>query len=149
MVLFSRELLFEVVEDIQPLLLLHYAELTRNKERVKLDPIWERYAQLEASNPQALQIFTARDDGALVGYAAFFVQPHLHYRDLFPAINDVLFVHPDRRDSTGLRLIRYCEKQLKPHAQKIVFHVKPDTPMAALLPKIGYQPEEMIFGKFL
>lgn len=146
---FARELLFEVVEDITPLLQLHYEELTRNKDRVRLDPMWEKYAQLEASARDALQIFTARDAGALVGYAAFFVQPHLHYRDLFPAINDVVFVHPQHRGATGLRLIRYCERELKPFAQKIVFHVKPDTPMAALLPKLGYALEEHVFGKFL
>lgn len=149
MVTFAREILFEVVEDVQPLLQLHYEELTLNRDRVKLDPMWEKYAQLEASHRDALQIFTARDEGALVGYAAFFVQPHLHYRSLFPAINDVIFVHPQRRDSTGLRLIRHCERELKPYAQKIVFHVKPDTPMAALMPKLGYALNEHVFGKFL
>jgi hypothetical protein len=143
-----------VVEDVQPLLALHYEELTLNKERVKLDPMWERYAQLEASHRDALQIFTARDDGALVGYAAFFVQPHLHYRALFPAINDVIFVHPQRRNSTGLApdpLLRARAEAVR--AEDRQFHVKPATPMAALLPKLGYgvngEPEELIFGKFL
>lgn len=150
MTTFAREILFEVIDDIQPLLQLHYGELTRDKDRVKLEPMWERYAQLEATGRDLLQIFTARDDdGALVGYACFFVQAHLHYRALFPAINDVLFIRPDRRDSTGLRLIRFCERELKPYADKIVFHVKPGTPMAALLPRLGYALEEHIFGKFL
>lgn len=149
MATFAREILFEVVEDVQPLLALHYEELTLHKDRVKLDPMWERYAHLEASHRDALQIFTAREEGVLVGYAAFFVQPHLHYRALFPAINDVIFVHPKHRGTAGVRLIRFCERELKPHAQKIVFHVKPETPMAALLPRLGYALEEHNFGKFL
>lgn len=142
-------MVFEVIEDIMPLLDMHYAELTRDKDRVKLDPMWERYAQLEASGRDALQVYTARNGETLVGYAAFFVQPHLHYRALFPAINDVVYVHPEHRGSVGLRLIRHCERELKPFAHKIVFHVKSDTPMAALLPRLGYALEEHVFGKFL
>jgi L-amino acid N-acyltransferase YncA len=150
MTTFAREILFEVIDEIQPLLALHYAELARNKDRVKLEPMWERYAHAEASGRDAFQIYTARDEqGVLVGYAAFFVQPHMHYRELFPAINDVIFVHPQHRDSTGLRLIRFCERELQKYAHKIVFHVKLDTPMAALLPRLGYALEEHVYGKFL
>lgn len=148
-IIFAREVLEQVVQDITPLLLLHYEELTLHKDRVKLNPHWDNYACLEATSHHALQIFTARDAGALVGYAVFFVQPHPHYRDLLTAHNDLLFVHPQHRGTTGLRLIRYCERQLAPHAHKVLWHVKPGTPLAALLPKLGYGLEEHIFATFL
>lgn len=149
MLTLARESLYEVVEDIAPLLSAHSRELTNNRDRVVLDPMWEKYAQLEASAPNALQIFTAREDGKLVGYAVFMVQPHLHYRALFPAINDLLYTRPEERGTTGLRLIRFCEQELAAVAHKIVWHAKPGTVLEKLLPKLGYAPEESIWGKFL
>lgn len=150
MVTFAREILFEVVEDAQPLLELHYEELARHKDRVKLAPMWEKYAQLEASDANALQIFTARTDrGELVGYASFFVQPHLHFRDLFPAINDLVFVHPAHRNGTGVALLRHCERELKAFAQDIVFRAQPGTALDRLLPRIGYEHEENVWRKAL
>lgn len=149
MVAFAREILFEVVEDVQPLLQAHYEELCLHKDRMALDPMWERYAQLEASHRDALQIYTAREHGALVGYAAFFVSAHLHYRAFIPAINDVVFVAPSARGSTGVRFIRHCEQELKPFAHKVVWRVKPDTPMAKLLARLEYAVDEIAYGKFL
>lgn len=151
MVTLAREILFEVVEDVQPLLQAHYEELCLSKDRMALDPMWERYAQLEATDRDALQIYTARDEGALIGYAAFFVTAHLHYRAFIPAINDVLFISPVARGSTGLRFIRYCEQELARFAQKIVWRVKSGTPMHLLLqhPKLGYALDELAYGKFL
>lgn len=148
MLALARESLYEVVEDITPLLPRHSRELTNNRDRVVLDPMWEKYAALEASG-DVLHIYTARDDGALVGYAVFFVQAHLHYRSLFPAINDLLWVKPEERGTSGLRLIRFCEQELAAVADKIVWHSKPDTVLEKLLPRMGYAMEETIWGKFL
>jgi hypothetical protein len=148
---FAREHLAGVMPDIAPLLQLHYQELTRNKDRVKLDPQWDKYEQIEASAPDALQVFTARQARALVGYAAFFVHAHPHYRELVVAANDVIFVHPDLRGSAGVRLIRFCERSLAATAHKVLWHVKPGTAMQSLLAHqhMGYELEELMYGKFL
>jgi L-amino acid N-acyltransferase YncA len=149
MIEFGTERLYEVAGEADALLRLHYEELTLNKDRVKLDPMWQRYAELERVG--VLHVFTARDRSDLVGYAAFFVQPHMHYADLSAALNDVLFLHPaHRQGTTGIRFLKYCEQQLKAlGAHKIVWHAKLDTSLIPILKRLGYITEEISLGKFL
>jgi GNAT superfamily N-acetyltransferase len=149
MIVFGTERLHEVAGEADALLRLHYEELTLNKDRVKLDPMWQRYAELERLG--VLHVYTARDGSELVGYAAFFVQPHLHYADLSAAINDVLFLHPDHRQGmTGIRFLKHCEAQLKTlGAHKIVWHAKLSTSLIPILGRLGYITEEVSLGKLL
>jgi hypothetical protein len=146
---FARELLCEVVEEVQPLLEKHYAELTLNQDVVKLDPQWERYALLESLG--SLVIFTARDGGMLAGYNAFFISHHMHYAALKVAQNDVFYVSEDhRKGSAPLRFLRYCEAQLKADgAHKIVYHCKPSNQFANILIRMGFAGEEAMVGKLL
>lgn len=149
MISFAKELLYEVVNEVDDLLKLHYDELTRNKDRVKLAPIWDDYAALERMG--RFHIFTARDGSRLAGYSAFFVNQHLHYAELKTAMNDVLFLHPDQRQgATGIRLIKFCEVELqKLGAQKVCWHAKLDTPLIPILHRLQYQTEELSLAKFL
>ena len=149
MITFHKEFLCEVVNEVDALLKLHYEELTRNKDRVKLDPIWTDYAALEQAG--RFHVFTAREDGLLVGYAAFFVQQHLHYRDLRVAMNDVLFLNPEHRlGMTGIRLLKFCETELKKlGVQKLVWHAKLDTSLIPILHRLNYQTEEISLARFL
>lgn len=149
MVTFKKELLYEVVVEVDDLLKLHYEELTANKDRVKLDPVWDDYAALERMG--RLAVYSARDGSRLVGYAAFFLNKHIHYAGWLPAINDVLFLHPDyRKGSTGIKLIRFCEQQVKKAgADEIVFHTKQNTVMLKLLDHLGYATKEVVLGKIL
>lgn len=147
--IFAREILCEVVQEAQPLLLAHYAELTLRKDVVKLDPMWQEYRLLEQLG--RFVIFTARDDGQLVGYAAYFLNKHLHYSALMVAQNDVLFLHPDkRRGTTALRFLDYAEDQLKAMgAQKLVYHIKFSLDWRPILHRKGYADEEVMVSKLL
>jgi hypothetical protein len=149
MISFRREYLYEVQIEIDELLQLHYEELTRNKDRVKLAPMWEEYATLERMN--RFIVFAARDGSRLVGYSAFFLTHHLHYQELMTAMNDVLFLHPEcRQGTTGLRLIKFCEVELKKlGAQKVCWHAKLDTALIPILKRMGYQVEEISLAKFI
>src|SRR5690349_2940560 len=55
----------------------HWNEVALHKSHIPLAPNWSAYKHLEDAG--VLRIFTAREDGALVGYAVFLVQKHLHY----------------------------------------------------------------------
>ena len=149
MITFQRESLCQVVDEIDTLLKLHYQELTLNKDKIKLNPRWNEYAMLESLG--RISVYTARDAGKLVGYSAFFVHHHLHYSDTIVAINDVLFLHPDhRKGTTGVRLIRFCEQDLRlQDVQKIVWHAKVDTNLERLMPLLGYRVEDVMYGKML
>jgi hypothetical protein len=146
---FARETLFDVVADIEPLLRQHYEELTLHKDRITLDPMWGEYKALEDLGRFAL--FTAREDGELVGYAAFFLVCHLHYAGTKMAINDVLFLRADkRRGTTGIKLLKFCEQALRElGTDKLTYHVKHSLDWSAILHRMGYADEEKIVGKML
>jgi hypothetical protein len=146
---FASELLCEVVQEVQPLLQMHWEELTRNKEIAKLAPMWEEYAALEQMG--RFVVFTARDDGKLVGYNAFFINKHIHYAGMTLAQNDVFFLVPDhRRGTAALRFLRYCEDQLRElGAMKLTYHCKTVNNFAPILHRLGFADEELIVGKVL
>jgi hypothetical protein len=149
MISFAKELLCEVVQEAQPLLERHYEELTKHKEVVKLDPQWDQYASLERL--ERFVVFTARDEGNLVGYNAFFVQPHMHYAGLLVAQNDVFWLCEEvRRGTTALRFLRYSEDALKKmDVRKIVYHCKSSNNFAPILYRLGFADEEAMVGKII
>lgn len=149
MIAIQKESLGDVRAEIAPLLEMHYQELTCHKEAIKLAPMWGQYEAIEKAGK--LAVFTARESGDLVGYAAFFVAPHLHYADTLCATNDVLFLHPlYRRGATGIRLIRYCEDELKKAGVgKLTWHIKHSLDWSPILMRMGYASEEVMVGKIL
>jgi len=149
MLTFQRETLFDIIEEVDSLLQLHYEELTLNKDRVKLDPQWNAYAELERLG--RFVVFTARDGDMLVGYNAFFLQKHMHYAGFTVAQNDVLFLHPDYRlGMTGIRLLKTSEAGLKAAgAEKVTYHVKFVKDWRPILHRFGYSDEEVMCGKII
>lgn len=149
MITFATENIDGVIAEVGPLLELHYQELCMNKEVVKLNPIWPQYRAVEQAGK--LGVYTVRDDGVLVGYAAFFVTPHMHYADLMLATNDVLFLRSDYRlGTTGTRFVKYCAQSLKIRgAHKIAFHIKLTLDWSPILVRLGYAIEEITVAKLL
>lgn len=146
---FRRETLFDVIEEVQPLLDLHYEELCVNRDTVKLNPRWDVYRDLEGRG--ALVIYTARDNAKLVGYSAYLVNQSLHYADLKVAQNDVFYITQDhRRGAMPYRFLKFCEKSLAgAGVQKLVYHCKTTNQLSPLLHRIGYDAEEVMVAKLL
>ena len=149
MTCYQREFLCDVIDEVQPLLDAHYQELTHHKDKIKLDPQWDQYTALELLNK--FFIYTARDESELVGYAAFFLMTHMHYRATVVAQNDVLFLRADKRQgTTGIRLIDFAEAELKKlGADKIVWHIKFSKDLRPILHRRGYRDEEVMTAKML
>lgn len=149
MIAFARELLCEVVQEVQPLLEMHYQELCANKSFVKLDPRWDVYRAMEAVG--CFVVLTAREDGKLVGYNAFFLAPNMHYAGFLVAQCDVFFIdEPYRRGTAALRFLRYSESVLKElGAQKLCYHCKLTNNLAPILRRLGYADEEVMCAKVL
>lgn len=149
MIEFNTEPFEKVFAEAGALFDLHYRELTLHKESVKLKPMFASYLAIEKAGK--LAVYSARDDGALVGYGFFFVAPHLHYEDTVVAMNDVLFLHPEhRKGSMGTRLIKFCEQQLRERgAHKIAWHIKLSLDWSPILIRLGYVTEEITVGKLL
>lgn len=147
---YKQEFLSDVEDEIKPLLNQHWKEIALNQDRVKLNPDWEAYADLESDGK--LKIFTARTDGgALVGYFVVVVTRHIHYKDHLFASNDILFLSEEHRKGfTGIKLIRFAEKCLKEDGVSVlVVNTKVHRPFDKLLMFLGYSKIERIFSKFI
>jgi len=148
--LLQCEPVLQVKPEMEPLLEDHYQELTLHKDKIKLDPDWDLYDKLEKS--KQFYLLTARDEstGQLIGYSAWFVKPHIHYKNTIVAANDVLFLHKEHRQGmTGIRLIKYSEQEMKKYAHKITWHVKSENDFRPILHRMGYIDEDLILGKML
>lgn len=145
----ERATLLSAWDEVQPLLREHYDEIATDKHAIPLDPDKDRYLAMERDGK--LVCFTARVDGALIGYAAFFVMQHLHYKSTKVAINDVLFVSkPWRTSRAGLVLVRESESYLRViGVKKLVWHIKPEHDWSAILVHGGYALFERSFAKLL
>lgn len=149
MLTYQMELLNVILPDVKELLIQHYEELTLNKAKIKLKPVWTRYEAMEASNQ--FYAITVRDSGTIVGYSGFIFQPHLHYEDTLVAQNDVLFLKKEYRLGTaGIRLLKYSEECMKNlGAHKVTWHVKYSNDFRNILYRMGYLDEDVILGKML
>lgn len=155
MITYQSEMLEDVAEEIMPLLELHYQEFAAHKDHIKLAPDWPRYQQMEFLGK--LVIFTARADGVLVGYAAFFLDTLMHYKDTRVAFNDAMYLHPDRRSGLGaitlIRLIKFSESELRKIAgeekMRILWFIKKNHDFSHVLHHMGYVDEEVTVGKLL
>lgn len=112
-------------EGLADIIAKHWDEVGVHKDAVPLAIDWERYHKLEAEG--ILRLMAARRDGNLVGYASYFVLPHIHYSTTQHAMNDGIYIDPAVR-GVGIRLIRAAEKALaqiaRPKPIRIMYHAK-------------------------
>lgn len=135
---------------VQPLLPAHYEELAKFKDIAVLEPDRKRYA--EADLRGSLLTLLAYDGDEVIGYAVTYCTVPLHYGSLNSAQNDVLYVKPEyRKGMTGYRLIRLTRERAKARwgTQLLIWHTKPDTPMDALMPRLGCEKLDHLWAERL
>lgn len=106
--------------EAEPLFQAHWREIARHRERVALDPDWARYRRLEDAG--TLLAVTARHGWRLVGYETFLVSPHLHYRQIIVAGQDMVYLAPEHRAGgfAYCALLRFCDAELVKRGVNIV-----------------------------
>ena len=146
---YQQEFLATVENDIRPLLERHWNDIAVNKDKVKLNPDWDAYHSLEQDGK--LKIFTAREQGELVGYFVVIVHTNLHYKDHLFASNDVIFLHPDhRKGRTGIKLVQFSEKCLKEDGVSVLaINTKVHKPFDKLMQFLGFSLVERIYSKYI
>lgn len=137
------------LDQVQALLVEHWDEIARNKALMVLKPHTELYAELERMD--ALISLGAFDGDEMVGYAVTTISKHLHYADLVYAQNDVIFLRRSyRAGRLGLQLMRESEARARARGARLfTWHAKPDTALAALLPRLGYGVQDIVYSKEL
>ena len=137
------------LDELKPLLPLHYEELALNKDEVPLDPQYDDYINREKAGE--LLFMTLRENGALMGYFIGFVSPGLHYKTCLTCIMDIMYVHPDHRGSGGgFVLFGAVEKELiRRGVQRWMCNTKLHQDISPFYDALGFDPVETIHSKWL
>lgn len=149
MIEIKEERFEDVVEELKEITVKHWEEIARNKDKIELNPDWNKYIEIEKSG--ILQTITCRDDERLVGYCIDIYLPHIHYKDHKFSMNDVLFLRKEYRGAhIGAKLLLAVELGLKEKGVDVVhMHVKCAHDFGPLLERIGYQQIEKIYEKVI
>lgn len=150
MITIQVESLEERLEEIKPLLPVHYRELALHQDKVPLAPQYDVYIANERIGQ--LIFMTMRKDGELVGYFIGFISPGLHYSTCLTCKMDIFFIHPDVRGNglPGLKLFRALEKELKRRGVQCWFvgsKVKADA--SALFERLDFEKVETYYTKWI
>ena len=149
---FALEPFQKIAHELSPLFLRHWNELAVDRDRVPLDPDWDRYYDLATVG--VLQVMTARCGGVLVGYIFNLIGPHLHYRSTRHVEIDMFWLDPAYRGGLfALRWFRANEAEMKRlGAKKIHARVKNHYMagrVGSIFRRMGYSPVETNFGKVI
>jgi len=137
------------LEEVKPMLDLHYEELALNRDKVPLSPQYEEYLRRDALG--MVVTITLRKDGQLVGYWIGFKAPALHYSTCLTLHMDIFFVHPDYRDgSAGIKLFKAMEKEAKRQGvQRLFVGSKVHKDASRLFEALKYTKVETTYSAWL
>lgn len=146
---YQQEFVVKVLREIKPLLVEHWKEVALNQDTIALNPDWDAYLDLEEKG--LLKVFTAREEGILVGYFVAICRNHIHYKDHLFAYNDVVYLKPEYRSTgVGPSLITFAENCLKDDGVSVlVVNTKRHKPFDSLLDRLGFTHIENIYSKLL
>jgi len=143
---FSLELYQDIHEEMDPILMKHFLEISANQD-IPLDVDKEQYFMLEKVG--ILKVYTARYEGKLIGYSVYFVRHNPHYRKSLQAAQDVIFIDPERR-GFGKKFINWCDDQLRDYGVQVVYHhVKQKHNFGPMLETMGYKLVDLVYGRRL
>lgn len=149
MITYQQELLDTAYYEAKHLIELHWEEVASDKDAIKLNPDWDAYRLLEDRN--SLKVFTARDNGALVGYFVAIVGTNIHHKDHVFADNDVLYLHKDyRKGWTGIKLIKFAEDCNRDDGVSVLkINTKVKHNFGPILDRLKFNKVEEVYTKYL
>lgn len=124
----ASDLVFDWIEfdealalGVEDMLYANWEEVAGGQADYPLDPDWPKYFMLERAG--IYRSVAARQDGKLIGYSGYFVQPTMHHRASVWAVNDLLYLDArHRRGLTGVHLIEASIGLLRTLGVKRVIH---------------------------
>ena len=139
MITFQEEEWPNIVEEMKPLLRVHWQEIgVFDKKQIPLKPNWEWYQIIY--NKKSLHIITARDSQKLIGYYVSIITSHIHYMDTLIAENDVVYLQKEyRKGLAGYKLIKFAVEQLKSKVQIVILSMKAKQSFMPLAQRLGFK----------
>ncbi|EFL84940.1 hypothetical protein HMPREF0326_02269 [Desulfovibrio sp. 3_1_syn3] len=146
-VTFQTERFADIWGEVQPLLARHWDEVAAKDITGSLDVDEALYLSMDKAD--LLHITTARDEGVLVGYAAYLIYRNHHYRRKLIADADVFFLLPEcRKGLLGLHLLRAAESVMRERGVNVIVQkVKASHDCGALFRRMGYRLTEYLYMK--
>jgi GNAT superfamily N-acetyltransferase len=137
------------IEEMMPLLPLHWEELALDRDKVPLMPQWHVYDERDARGELLLVVL--REDGKAIGYYWGFIAPGLHYASCLTSTMDIFFVHPEHRNGRGgVVLFQAVERELRRRGvQRWFVGTKLHADCSALFKRLGFAPVETYHSKWL
>lgn len=137
------------LEEIKPILPLHWEELGLNHDLKPLLPNYDQYLQLEKIG--RLHIFTMRANGELIGYNLSFLHNHLHYSSTYTALNDIYYVKKEyRKGGLGLQFFKDWETVMKDLGVKqLIQSTKMHSDNSKMFEYLGYTHSDQVFVKMI
>ena len=149
MITYMVESWFDVKDEMSSLWPLHYEEIATNKDKIKLSPDFDTYANYAKTG--ALHVMVVRETGKIIGYHISIIRNHMHYKESLNAFTDVYYVSKEhRRGNIGTKLFMETEKSLKERGvEKIFTGTKVSLNMSVLFNRLGYAQTEILFTKYI
>jgi GNAT superfamily N-acetyltransferase len=137
------------LEELKPLLPLHWEELALNKDKVPLDPQYDLYLAREDAGQ--LLMVVLREAGKMVGYFVGFIAPGLHYQTCLTLTMDIFYVHPSvRARFGGVRLFKAVQAEAKRRGvQRMFVGSKCHADASRLFEALGYKEVERYYTAWL
>jgi hypothetical protein len=144
--MFALEPFAAISDELKPLFRLHWAEVAKNKELLRLDVDEKFY--LERDRTKEILWVIARFNGRLVGYVAWFIKTHPHYKSVVCGQSDVHFLLPEFRQGwNGYKLLKNAILLLKAlgvqycYLSEKIGHEHP-----AIMKRLGFAPLDVTYS---
>ena len=148
--IFAIEPIADIWDDVFVLGQKHWLETQQYRHNQTFNPSLERYGAFEQSG--MLYMFTARDDGRLVGYGGLYVTSSMHTQARI-STEDTWYMLPEyRRGWNGIRFFKYMEDFLRKMdvvETTLTVPVTKDARHGHMLERLGYTPVAVKYSKSL
>jgi GNAT superfamily N-acetyltransferase len=143
--IFAVETFEQAYHDISTLALTtaHAAEVARGIHPISID--YNQFNWMDKNGQ--LQVVTVRDCGVLCGYHITMIRPHMH-RAVLAGFVDTLYLAPEHRGRTSMRMIQYAEDMMRRRGVKwISTGVRTTKDFGRLMEHLGYTEAERLYRK--
>lgn len=147
-VVFQRERLAPILRELLPLIDIDYQENGIADDRIPFKLNLEKYLDYDLLG--ILQIVTAREAGALVGYMMVFQHPHIDHDGCGWAIINWYWIYPEYRgEGVGRALAEVTIGFLRTAGVRVVEASEKIAHKHGLFERLGFAPTDTIFRKVL
>jgi GNAT superfamily N-acetyltransferase len=137
---FAVERFGNLIDELKPLLELHFSEIAVDQDEIKLNPDYEKYTEM--CDAGYIHVVTVRtvDSNKLVGYFITMLAVNMHYKDWLMGHNDVVFIKEEYRGHGAFsKLLDFVEGELRNlGVKKLTISCKVFYDFTSVLERHGY-----------